>query len=122
MPGVPEEAIKHRGHESVTTPTRDKTRRNGQGETRVISERDDGASRRSFWLPPVTAAEAAIALMMNSDFQITPRRAENALRGQRIAVGRGQASPDGDPRPVLPESGTVLRDGGGQRCLPPIFM
>ena len=106
MSGVPEEATKHRVRESVTTPTRDKTRRNRQCETRVISERDDGAFRRSFRLPPVTAAEAASARIMDGVFQVAPRRAENALRGQRIAVDRGQAIPDGDPRPVLPESGS----------------
>jgi len=71
-----------------------------------ISQRGNGAFHRSFRLPPVTAAEAAIALMMNTVFQITPRRAENALRGKRIAADRGQAIPDGDPRPVRPESGT----------------
>ncbi|MBN8186945.1 Hsp20/alpha crystallin family protein [Salipiger thiooxidans] len=74
MPGVPEEAIEHRGHESVTTLTSDKTRHKRQGETWGASERHDGAFRRSFRLPPVTAAEAAIALVMNSVFQITPRR------------------------------------------------
>ncbi len=78
----------------------------GQRETWVASERHDGAFHRSFRQPPVSAAEAATALMMNSVFQITPRRAENALRGQRIAADRGQAIPDGDPRPVLPESGS----------------
>lgn len=103
---MPEEASEHRGHESVTTPTRDKTCRRGEGEVWFIGQRDDGTFHRSFRLPPVTAAEAAIALMMNTVFHIMPRRADNALRGQRIAVDRGQAIPDGDPRPVLPESGS----------------
>ncbi|NIY97566.1 hypothetical protein HC022_15340 [Salipiger sp. HF18] len=105
-PGMSEEVISHSVPESVTMPTRDKTCRKAQGETWLASDTHDGAFRGLSRLPPVTDATSASARMKDGVLWTTSRRAEYALRGQRIAVGRGQAILDGDPRPVLPESGS----------------
>ncbi len=91
LPGVPEDAVDLSVEDGVLTVTGQKSEtREETGETWFFTEREYGAFRRTFRLPPDADAEGATASMKDGVLEITvPRKAPEESRGRKITVTRG---------------------------------
>ena len=91
LPGMSEEDIDLRISNDTLIVSGEKTEaRENKGETWYFSEREYGAFRRTFRLPPDADADKAEAHAKDGVLEITvPRRAPDAAQGMKIKVKKG---------------------------------